>query len=165
MTPQQVRDYVRYNWSYMGGTVRSVGRINQTGEVFTPTSLAQEMIDQFPEAYIKNTVFRDTSCGDGQLLSEILIKKVELGVTFETAITQVIGCDIMSINVELCRKRLSCGNVKYYEILKKQIVIGNALDCLADVEDQTETDKLQMIDLFGGDIDKLLERVKNLVKI
>ena len=116
MTPQQVRDYVRYNWTYMGGFTRSAGRVNQTGEVFTPTSLAQEMVDQYPEEYIKNNVFRDTSCGDGQLLSEILIKKVELGVPFEIAITQIIGCDIMSINVELCRKRLSCGNLKYYEI-------------------------------------------------
>jgi len=163
MTSQEVRDYVRYNWTYMGGAIRSAGRVNQTGEVFTPTSLAQEMVDQYPEEYIKNNVFRDTSCGDGQLLSEILIKKVELGIPFETAITQIVGCDIMKINVELCRKRLSCGNAKYYKILENQILIGNALDCLAEVEHQTETDKLQMIELFGGDFDKLLERAKQIV--
>lgn len=162
MTPQQVRDCVRYNWTYMGGTVRSAGRVNQTGEVFTPTSLAQEMVDQYPEEYIKNNVFRDTSCGDGQLLSEILIKKVELGVPFETAITQIIGCDIMSVNVELCRKRLSCGNAEYYKILENQIIIGNALDCLAEVENQTENDKIKMIEFFAGDFDKLLERVNQL---
>lgn len=162
MTPQQVRDHVRYNWTYMGGTVRSTGQVNQTGEVFTPTSLAQEMVDQYPEEYIKNNVFRDTSCGDGQLLSEILIKKVELGVPFETAITQIIGCDIMSVNVALCRKRLSCGNAEYYKILENQIIIGNALDCLADVENQTENDKIKMIEFFAGDFDKLLERVNQL---
>jgi hypothetical protein len=144
----------------MGGTTRTNGQVNKTGEVFTPSTLAQEMVEQFPEEFVKELVFRDTSCGDGQLLSEILIRKVELGVPFEQALTQIQGCDIMSVNVELCRKRLACGSPKYMEILHKHIVVGNSLDCLADVDSQTEQDKLQMIEMFGGDFEALVEKVK-----
>jgi hypothetical protein len=70
-----------------------------------------------------------------------------------------MGCDIMSINVELCRKRLSCGNSKYLEILTNNIIIGNALDCITSVENQTDQDQLRMIELFGGDYEALIEKI------
>lgn len=156
MTPREVREYLRYNWMYMGGTTRTSGQVNKTGEVFTPSTLAQEMVEQFPEEFIKELKFRDTSCGDGQLLSEIVIKKVELGVLFEQAITQVQGCDIMAVNVELCRKRLSCGKPEYLEILKNNIIVGNALDSLEVIENQTDQDRLRALELFGTHQDRLI---------
>lgn len=160
ITAQQVREHLRYNWIYMGGTTRTNGQVNKTGEVFTPSTLAQEMIEQYPDEFIRELVFRDTSCGDGQLLAEVVIRKVELGVPFEQALTQIQGCDIMAVNVELCRKRLGCNRPEYMEILHKRIVIGNSLDCLADVDSQTEQDKLQMIEMFGGDFESLMEKAQ-----
>lgn len=157
---RQVRERLRYNWVYMGGVLRSTTQVKSTGEVFTPSTLAQEMVENFPDEFVAEMTFRDTSCGDGQLLSEIIIRKVELGVPFEKAITQIQGCDIMASNVYQCRKRLSGGILSHEKTLENYVIIGNSLDCLSmDVLQQTELDKLKMIELFGGEFEALVEKI------
>ena len=53
--------------------------------------------------------FLDPSCGDGQFLGEVLIRKLENGIDFETALSTIYGVDLMQDNVKLCQDRLLCG--------------------------------------------------------
>jgi hypothetical protein len=71
--------------------------------------------------------FLDNSCGDGQFLSEVLIRKVQNGIDFETALSAIFGVDMMEDNVNLCRERLLCGRNDLRHIVETNIVCHNAL--------------------------------------
>jgi hypothetical protein len=117
------------NWAYMSGTDRDKTRIRQSGEVFTPTPLVQEVLDKLPQELFTNPTktFLDPSCGDGQFLSEVLIRKMENGIDFETALSTIYGVDLMPDNVALCRERLLCGQAHFAHIVEKNIVCHDAL--------------------------------------
>ena len=123
-----VIDHIR-NRSYMSGIEREQTRVKATGEVFTPTPLVQEMLDQLPIEHFldsKKTVL-DPSCGDGQFLGEVLIRKMENGSTFEQALSTIYGVDLMEDNVELCRERLLCGREDLRHIVEQNIVCADGL--------------------------------------
>lgn len=113
----------------MSGVDRDKTRIRQSGEVFTPTPLVQEILDQLPAEQFSDPAktFLDPSCGDGQFLSEVLIRKLEAGSTFEQALSTIYGVDIMPDNVALCRDRLLCGQEHLREIVERNIVCADAL--------------------------------------
>jgi hypothetical protein len=114
---------------YMGGVERDQLRVKATGEVFTPTPLVQEMLDNLPQELFTDPTktFLDNSCGDGQFLSEVLICKIKNGIDFETALSTIYGVDLMPDNVALCRKRLLCNQPHLIHIVEKNIVCHDAL--------------------------------------
>jgi hypothetical protein len=127
----QIIDHIR-NHSYMSGVERDRVRVKQTEEIFTPTELVQSSLDllesQNPGMFKDpNKTFIDNSCGDGQFLGEVLIRKVENGSTFEQALSTVYGVDLMQDNVDLCRKRLLCGQEHLKHIVEQNIVCADAL--------------------------------------
>ena len=130
MTPTiaQVIHHAR-NREYMSGIERDKARTKATGEVFTPTPLVQEILDQIPIEQFRDPTktFLDPSCGDGQFLSEVLIKKMENGSTFEQALSTIYGVNIMPDNVALCKDRLLCGQEHLRHIVDKNIVCADAL--------------------------------------
>ena len=130
MTPTiaQVIHHAR-NREYMSGIERDKARTKATGEVFTPTPLVQEILNQIPIEQFQDPTktFLDPSCGDGQFLSEVLIKKMENGSTFEQALSTIYGVDIMPDNVALCKDRLLCGQEHLRHIVDKNIVCADAL--------------------------------------
>jgi hypothetical protein len=116
----------------MSGVERDRVRVKQTEEIFTPTELVQSSLDllesQNPGMFKDpNKTFIDNSCGDGQFLGEVLIRKVENGSTFEQALSTVYGVDLMQDNVDLCRKRLLCGYEHLRHIVEQNIVCADAL--------------------------------------
>jgi type I restriction-modification system DNA methylase subunit len=113
----------------MSGVQRTQARVKATGEVFTPTPLVQEMLEQIPvEQFTDPTkTFLDPSCGDGQFLGEVLIRKMENGSTFEQALSTIYGVDLMQDNVDECRKRLLCGRTDLAHIVERNIVCHDAL--------------------------------------
>jgi hypothetical protein len=117
------------NRSYMSGIDRENTRVKSTGEIFTPTPLVQEILDQLPCDTFTNTTktFLDPSCGDGQFLGEVLIRKMENGSTFEQALSTIYGVDLMEDNVELCRERLLCGREDLRYIVEQNIVCADGL--------------------------------------
>lgn len=117
------------NRDYMSGVERDKSRIKATGEVFTPTELVQEVLGQIPVDLFKDPekTFLDNSCGDGQFLGEVLIRKMENGSTFEQALSTVYGVDLMPDNVDECRRRLLCGRDDLYHVVERNIVCHNAL--------------------------------------
>ncbi len=109
--------------------VRDAVRKKTTGEVFTSTALVQEMLEKIPAVQFADATktFLDPSCGNGQFLSEVLIRKLENGIEFSAALGSIYGVDIMQDNVESCRSRLLCGVELYRHIVEKNIVCADAL--------------------------------------
>lgn len=126
------------NREYMSGIARDKLRIKANAEVFTPTALVQEMLDKLPQDQFKDPTktFLDNSCGDGQFLSEVLIRKLENGIDFATALSTIYGVDIMLDNVELCRERLLCGQEHLRHIVNRNIVCEDALTYDYSFEDK-----------------------------
>lgn len=130
-------DYPKFvrNRDYMSGVERDRLRIKQTAEVFTPTPLVQEMLDKMeqedPTLFSDpRKTFLDNSCGDGQFLSEVVIRKMERSsCTLEHALSTTYGVDLMEDNVIECRKRLSGPNPtqEILDIVHKNIVCHDAL--------------------------------------
>ena len=117
------------NRTYMDGVERNKLRVKVTGEVFTPTELVREMLEQISiDQFTDSTkTFLDPSCGDGQFLGEVLIRKMENGSTFEQALSTIYGVDLMADNVKLCQDRLLCGQEHLRHIVEKNIVCADAL--------------------------------------
>jgi hypothetical protein len=119
----------------MSGIERDKLRVKKTAEVFTPTPKAQEMLDgleeQDSEIFLNPTkTFLDNSCGDGQFLSEVVIRKMEQSnCTLEQALSTTYGVELMEDNVKLCKKRLAGPNPtqEILDILDKNIVCHDAL--------------------------------------
>jgi len=124
----KVIDHIR-NRTYMGGVERDQLRVKSTGEVFTPTELVREMLEQIPIEQFTDPAktFLDNSCGDGQFLGEVLIRKMENGSTFEQALSTTYGVDLMQDNVDLCRERLLCGREDLRHIVEQNIYQADGL--------------------------------------
>jgi hypothetical protein len=107
MNIEQVINHLR-NRDYMSGVERDHSRVKSTGEVFTPTPLVQEILNQLPrDQFLDPTkTFLDPSCGDGQFLSEVIIQKMEGGSTYQQALQTTYGVDLMPDNCIECIKRL-----------------------------------------------------------
>jgi type I restriction-modification system DNA methylase subunit len=114
---------------YMSGVDRDTLRIKSSGEIFTPTFLAQQILDSLDQSLFTDPVknFLDPSCGDGQFLSEVLIRKIKNGIDFETALSTIYGIDLMSDNIKLCHDRLLCGREELRPIVEQNIVCADAL--------------------------------------
>ena len=119
----------------MSGVERDKLRIKQTAEIFTPTWQVQEILDKIEllnnDTFTDETkTFIDSTCGDGQFLSEVVIRKMERnGCTLEKALSTTYGVELMEDNVELCKKRLAGPNPtqEILDILDKNIVCHDAL--------------------------------------
>jgi hypothetical protein len=127
----KIEDIINHarNRAYMNGVDRDKTRVKETQEVFTPTKMVNDLIDQLPQELFAdaNQPVIDNSCGDGQFLSEALIRKVEAGIDFETALRTIYGVDMMQDNVDLCRERLLCGREDLRYIVERNVVCHNAL--------------------------------------
>ena len=123
----KIINFIRSDWYYK--TSRDQDRIKATGEVFTPTLLVEEILDKMdPELFTDPTkTFLDPTCGDGQFLGEVLIRKLQNGIDFETALSTIYGVDLMQDNVELCKDRLLCGREDLRHIAEQNIVCADGL--------------------------------------
>jgi len=129
-----INEYINHsrNHSYMSGIQRDKLRVKETAEVFTPTPLVQEMLDKLPQELFEDSIkiFLDPSCGDGQFLSEVVIRKMERsGCTLEQALSTTYGVELMEDNVKLCKERLAGPHPtqQIWDILDINIVCADAL--------------------------------------
>jgi hypothetical protein len=131
---------------------RSRDRIRQTGEIFTPQWLVDEMLGELgkqdPTLFTDPTkTFLEPACGDGNFVVRILHWKV---VKFREAnpgayvpMARILGSiyaiDLMADNIAACRLRVlrevaahmgisvGAAREKYRSIINRNIVVGNAL--------------------------------------
>lgn len=80
-------------------------RVKALGEVFTPTSLVEFVLDQI-EKYDPTSLttptntFIDSMCGDGQFLVGIKNRKIKNKISANTAISTIYGIDLTQANVD-----------------------------------------------------------------
>lgn len=134
----------------MSGIERDNARVKATGEVFTPTPLVQEVLDNLDQSLFKDPTktFIDPACGDGQFLSEVVIRKLENGLTLEQALSTTYGVDLMPDNVVLTRDRLLCGHEEYRHIVTRNIVCHDALTYDYSFNGTNENNPTQFDQLF-----------------
>ena len=128
ITLDQIKDHIRTR-PYMSGVERNTIRIKATQEIFTPTEMVKDLLDNLdPILFVDNDQpFLDPTCGDGQFLGEVLIRKVENGIPFDQALSTIYGVDLMPDNVTLCQDRLLCGREDLRHIVEQNIVCADAL--------------------------------------
>ena len=98
---------------YMSGVDRMTDRVKETGEVFTPTDLVIEIVQQQGvDKLAPGKTVLDPACGDGQFLVVAMwVKVLHHGMTELDALDDIYGVDIMRDNVDLCRARLGGGRI------------------------------------------------------
>ena len=85
--------------------VKHPDRVKDLGEVFTPTPLVLEILEELPvTVWEPAKTYLDPTCGNGQFLAAVLIIKMALGHT--DALSTIYGVDLMQDNVDECRQRL-----------------------------------------------------------
>ncbi|MDA9993382.1 N-6 DNA methylase [bacterium] len=119
-----------FDREYMSGVERENNRVKATGEVFTPTHIVEQMLDDMVQELFHDptkTFIDPSGCGDGQFLASVLYRKLQNGIDFETALRTIYGVDLMQDNVNLCRERLLCGREDLRHIVEKNIVCADGL--------------------------------------
>lgn len=85
--------------------VRSAERQSGLGEVFTPTELVLEMLEQLPDdMWADGEPMLDPTCGNGQFIAAVAIVKREMG--HNSVLASVYGVDLMPDNVADTKSRL-----------------------------------------------------------
>ena len=122
--------------------IRDKERVNQTGEVFTPTLLVNEILDKLPQNVFADSTktFCDPACGDGQFLVEVLKHKLCSGSSAKAAADSIYGVDYMEDNIDSCKDRLrkilaeqckkegkAIGST-IYDIINRNIIWSDAFD-------------------------------------
>ena len=99
--------------AYMSSIDRDKQRIQSNAEIFTPTDLVIEMLNNIEiDRLGAGKTILDPACGDGQFLTAIKWVKVYIHqMTEEEALQDIYGVDIMRDNVDLCKKRLGGGTI------------------------------------------------------
>lgn len=86
---------------------KRLARKKQTAEDFTPPKLVNEMLDKLPnEVWSDNKTFIDPACGNGNMLVEVLKRKLSKGHKPIEALKTIYGTDIMIDNIREARLRL-----------------------------------------------------------
>lgn len=127
---QNNKDYICFlkNFGYMKNIDRN-DRVKETQEVFTPINACLDLVEytmQFTDNMLTGTVF-DNTCGDGEWLGAVLIKRLEAGIKLETALLSLRGSDLQEDNIEMAKKRLACGRTDLGHILDKNLCVADAL--------------------------------------
>jgi hypothetical protein len=119
----------------MTGVERDKNRKDSTQEYFTSTEFVNEVLDNIektkPELFFNiEKTFIDNAAGDGQFLTEIVIRKIaRSGCSLAQALSTTYGVELMEDNVKLCKERLAGPNPtqEILDILNKNIVCADAL--------------------------------------
>ena len=144
---QRIREETNKH-GYMSGVDRKSERIKKTAEVFTPTDLVIEMLQEIlkndSSALAPGKTVIDPSCGDGQFLVPVKLYKMwHHQMNEEDALKDIYGVDIMRDNVELCKKRLNASMNS-----NNNILLGDTLHPEQRIEGQTEEEHRRMKELF-----------------
>lgn len=90
-------------------------RVKALGEVFTPTSLVEYVLDQIEKfdvsAFTKDNTFIDSMCGDGQFLVGIKNRKMSKGTSEIDASSTIYGIDLTDANVKNAQRRTNSPNI------------------------------------------------------
>ena len=92
----------------MTDLTKSKTRVDEHGEVFTPTYIVKEMLDLLPPGILNDPskTFLDPTCGNGNILVTILEERLMLGLDPLLSVSTLYGIDIQEDNVQDTKDRL-----------------------------------------------------------
>ena len=116
-------------------SLETVDKVKNSGKIYTPTPIVRLMLDYsgyVPGEYIKKKHVIDNSCGDGQILCEVVERYIQsCGVidnVLEDLSTYIHGIELDEIEVELCKSNLNKVLRKYgFKNVDWDIRCGNSL--------------------------------------
>ena len=87
---------------------RTKERIKQTGEVFTPLELVDEILNKLPKNLLTDPTktFIDPAAGDGNFVVQVIRHKIHHGSTVWEALSTTYGVELMPDNVEHMKERV-----------------------------------------------------------
>ena len=137
---------------------RSKERVKQTGEVFTPLLLVDEILDKLPkESFTDPTkTFLEPACGDGNFLIRLIAYKIHNGSTAEQALSTTYGLDIMEDNIAVARQRVLT-HAYWSDTCKNKLNEANVADHLTK-EDEIKIGRMKGHDEFCRQYEKIVER-------
>jgi hypothetical protein len=88
--------------------IKSRQRVRDSGEVFTPPHIVEQMCDRVSDETWQNPghIFLEPTCGTGNFLVHMLQKRLDNGVALFDALNTLWGMDICDSNISECHKRL-----------------------------------------------------------
>ena len=113
-------------------------RRKQSAEDFTPSKLVNEMLDKLPkDQWKENITYCDPACGNGNMLIEVLKRKLSHNHNPINALSSIYGTDIMQDNITECRLRLLkviVGHIKQKKLPKPNTlelikIVGKNIVC------------------------------------
>tara|TARA_B100001094_G_C18123717_1_gene768279 strand:+ start:1007 stop:1381 length:375 start_codon:yes stop_codon:yes gene_type:complete len=113
--------------------IKSKERVKKHAEVYTPPNLVNEMLDRLPqEMWQPDKNFLDPACGNGNMLVEVVRRKINNKSCPTQALATTYGIDIMEDNVIECRERLlefTDRSPEAYYWVNNNIKCANSLEC------------------------------------
>lgn len=109
---------------------RTKERRRLTDEDFTPAHIINDIfLDEYPnEVWTNKEIgFIDNNCGVGNILAEIVKRRLKAGLTLEETLFTLYGVEYESDNHKLCIDRLICGREDLRHIVEQNIVCADAL--------------------------------------
>lgn len=90
------------------GINRNIKRTKGNGEVFTPFSMCNILLNRVELNKLSNPkiTFCDPTCGNGQIIISILEKRINSGIKPIDALKTLYGVELMQDNVDLCKERI-----------------------------------------------------------
>lgn len=115
------------------GTERTKERIKKNGEVFTPSSIIEQMMDMVDDENVwadPTKTFLDPTCGNGNILIGMLRRRLANGVSPKDAVSTLFGVELMEDNVKMCRERIAqeIGTHEYDDIIEHNIVCSDIFE-------------------------------------
>ena len=121
-------DRNKHNESVGSKVERSDERIIETGEVFTPTQLCNQMVSEIPESVLKDnkSKFLDNSAGSGNFMVALRDELVKYHSLNHVLDNMLYAVELMEDNhKEMCeRLGVTVDHKHYCDIAKKRV--GNA---------------------------------------
>jgi type I restriction-modification system DNA methylase subunit len=107
--------------------------IDDRGEVFTPLTLVDQMLDKLPQDQLcdpAKTVGDIAGCGNGNFLIRVLERRMANGIPHLKALSTIYGVDIDETNVKECRERLALNSTdsEIWTVLNRNIICADTLN-------------------------------------
>lgn len=112
--------------------IKSKERVRDFAEVYTPDWLVKDMCNLIPDQTAWRGNVLEPACGNGNILVEVVKRKLALGLTYQQVAETIFGIDIQEDNVKECIDRLEKILPGTRETLERNIVAGNFLTKLTN---------------------------------
>jgi len=128
----------------------SAEQIKKCGAIWTPPEIIAEMMAKVSPKMWKDPskTFLDPTCGAGNILVAMLLKRLDNGVSKKDAVSTLYGIELLPSNLKICHERiLNIVGKRYEGIVKKNIVCSDVFKW--NFEEWRPYTKKELIEKYG----------------